>query len=249
MGAAELRFYGDLNDFLPPEERQRPRRIVFSVAPAVKDAIESLGPPHPEVELIAANRRPVDFAYRVREGDRIAVYPRFRTLEIPSHLRLRPELPDPPRFILDTHLGRLAAYLRLLGFDTLYRNDAGDEELAAASAAEGRILLTRDVGLLKRGAVTFGYWLRATATLAQVRETAARYGLVRRAHPFHRCLRCNSLLEKAGEEAIARGAPAQVRGVFTEYRQCPSCGRVYWKGSHYRRMLALLEELGYQGQA
>ena len=144
MKRADVRFYAQLNDFLPPENRARSITCSFDVSGSIKDMIESLGVPHTEVDLILANGEPVDFTYRVQEGDRISVYPEFQSIDMSSHLRLRPQPLPELRFVADTHLGRLAAYIRMLGFDTLYRNDYADEDLARLSAEEHRILLTRD---------------------------------------------------------------------------------------------------------
>ena len=116
----------------------------------MKDRIELLGVPHTEIDLILVNGEPVDFAHRVRHGDRISVYPVFESFDIARLSRLRPEPLREPRFALDVHSARLAAYLRMLGFDTHYRNCLEDDQLAAISRDQHRILLTRDIGLLKR---------------------------------------------------------------------------------------------------
>ncbi|MEK7405630.1 MAG: Mut7-C RNAse domain-containing protein, partial [Acidobacteriota bacterium] len=149
MNVAHFRFYGELNDFLSPERRMTAFPHSFELPAPVKDMIEGLGVPHTEVDLILANGESVDFSYVVRDGDRISVYPVFESLDITPLLRLRERPLRQPRFVLDAHLGKLAAYLRMLGFDTLYRNDYQDPELVALAARDKRILLTRDVGLLK----------------------------------------------------------------------------------------------------
>ena len=159
--------------------------------------VESLGVPHTEVDLILVNDRSVEWAYQPQEGDRVAVYPVFESLDITPLIRLRPEPLREVRFVLDGHLGRLAAYLRMLGFDTWYRNHVDDAVLAQVSKEERRILLTRDQGLLKRSAVTHGYWVRATAPREQLREVIARFDLQRQAKPFTRCLSCNGRLQAA----------------------------------------------------
>jgi hypothetical protein len=128
--AAFIRFYGELNDFLPPGRRGAMIVHRFDVSPSVKDAIESMGVPHPEVELIIANREPVGFGYSLQRGDYVSVYPAFHSIDLGGVARLRPRLAAPARFVLDVHLGRLAGYLRLLGFDAVYRNDFSDAELA-----------------------------------------------------------------------------------------------------------------------
>jgi len=240
---AFFRFYAELNDFLAPNRRFADCPFLFYTSTSVKDAIESFGVPHTEVDLILVNGESVDFAHPLRDGDRVSVYPVFEALDITPAGRLRPKPLRIPRFVLDIHLGRLAAYLRMLGFDTLYRNDAGDEELARISAAERRILLTRDLGLLKRGVVTRGYAVRATETRAQLAEVVKRFDLLGLVTPFARCLRCNTALRKAGKKDVADRLPPGVSERYDEFRECPGCGRVYWKGSHYRRMERLIDSL------
>ena len=163
MPHAHFRFYEELNDFLPPGRRKVTFVHAWKGTASVKDIVESLGVPHTEVDLILANGESVDFAYRPKDGDRISVYPMFESFDISPAQRLRPRPLREPRFVLDGHLGRLARYLRMLGFDTLWSNDADDEKLAHISQQQTRTLLTRDQGLLKRKDVTRGYWVRSTA--------------------------------------------------------------------------------------
>ena len=183
----------------------------------------------------------VDFACRVRDGDRVSVYPVFEAFDIAPLTRLRPEPLREPRFVLDTHLGRLAAYLRMMGFDALYQNRAEDAGLAQVSRDERRILLTRDVGLLKRGAVTHGYFVRETNAHRQLAEIVRRFDLARLLSPFSRCMRCNTPLEPVSKEDVLACIPERAAALHDDFRRCPGCARVYWPGSHYRRMQALIE--------
>lgn len=237
--AAFIRFYGELNDFLPPDRRGQ--RIVhrFDVSPAVKDAIETIGVPHPEVELIVANREPVGFGYSLQPGDYVSVYPAFHSIDLGEVPRLRPHLAAPARFALDVHLGRLAGYLRLLGFDAAYRNGFSDADLAKTGSAENRAVLTRDRGLLKRNEVTHGYWVRQVEPRRQLLEILRRFDLVDSVDLFTRCLVCNSPLEPATKESVAARIPAWTAEHFQDFHMCPRCERVYWKGSHYQRMLRM----------
>lgn len=139
--------------------------------------IESLGIPHTEVDLILVNDESVDFSHAVQDGDRVSVYPVFEAFDISPIVRVRPQPLRESRFVLDVHLGRLASYLRILGFDTLYRNDYDDEELAGFSRNDGRILLTRDRGILKRSEVTHGYWVRENRPREQVVGVVRRFDL------------------------------------------------------------------------
>ena len=240
MKQAFVRFYAQLNDFLPPEKRMRDTAYLFAVSGSVKDMIESLGVPHTEAELILANGQPVDFAYQVQDGDRVSVYPAFRSLDLSPLGHRQPQLAC--CFVADTHLGRLAAYLRMLGFDTLYRNDYGDEELARLASGK-RILLTRDLGLLMRTAVTSGYFVRATEPRVQLAEVVQRYGLTGAMAPFCRCVHCNALLRPVEKELVSSRLLPETREHYHEFYLCPLCERVYWKGSHYRRMQKLIESV------
>ncbi len=244
VALARFRFYAELNDFLPPERRFREFTREFLDIATVKDHIESFGVPHTEVDLILVNGQPEDFAYRVQDGDRVSVYPVFEAFDIAGLTRLRPEPLREPRFVLDIHLGRLAAYLRMIGFNTLYRNCSTDEQLARISRDEQRILLTRDVGLLKRGAVTHGYFVRETQARRQLAEIVRRFDLARLMRPFSRCLRCNGVLEDAAKEAILDQLPPRAAELYDEFRRCPACHGVYWKGGHFKRMQKLVEAAG-----
>ena len=243
MKQAHVRLYAELNDFLPPGRNRRTTTCRFDVSGSVKDMIESIGVPHTEVDLILVNGEPAEFEYLVRDGDRISVYPRFQSLDISTLAHLRPQPLREARFVADTHLGRLAAYLRMLGFDTLYHNDYRDEELAQLSASECRILLTRDRGLLKRTIVTRGYCLRNTDPARQLAEVLQRFDLIPASAPFRRCMHCNAVLRPAEKEAISDRLLPETKRHYDEFFMCPQCARIYWKGSHYRRMLRLIESV------
>lgn len=243
MTPVSLRVFGHLNDFLPYARRQRTFTLHIDSAPSVKDLIESVGVPHTEVDVIAANGASVDFAYLVREDDCIEVFPLSSESNISPVIHLIPQPPQEPRFILDVHLGRLAAYLRMLGFDTAYENACDDPVLAQRSHDEGRILLTRDVGLLKRSLVTHGYFVRETQPERQVEEVVRRYALMSIAAPFSRCLRCNGHPVNVQKAEIADQLVSQVRERYDEFSRCPDCAQIYWKGSHYQHMERLVERL------
>lgn len=233
-----LRFYAELNDLLPTHLRYTTITHFFTNRSSVKDLIESLGVPHTEIDLILVNGESVDFTYLVQAGDRISVYPVFEAIDISPIVRVRPQPLRGPRFVLDTHLGRLARYLRMLGFDTLYRNDYTDDALAHLASVDHRILLTRDPGLLKRSIITHGYRIRSSDPRQQIGEVLERFDLRGAIAPFARCLRCNTPLQVVRKEEIADQLPPRTRILYDEFRQCSTCGRVYWQGSHYRRMAA-----------
>jgi len=242
MPSAFFRFYAELNDLLPAHCRFRTFAHPCDGQSTVKDMIESLGVPHTEVDLILVNGESAAFSQRVQNGDRVSVYPVFESIDISPVARVRPEPLRQTRFILDSHLGRLAAYLRALGFDTRYENHSPDEDLARISRDEHRILLTRDAGLLKRSAVTHGHLMRETSPRLQLAEVVERFDLRRSVALFTRCLRCNTPLDAVDKDSIAARLPARTRHLYTEFLTCPSCGRIYWKGSHYKRMQKMISE-------
>lgn len=240
---ARFRFYAELNDFLPRDRRGGDAPYAFDGTPSVKDAIEAQGVPHVEVDLILVDGVPVGFGHQLRDGVRVSVYPVFETLDVAEVVRLRPAPLRVPRFACDVHLGKLARRLRLLGFDTLYRNDWDDADLAAVVAAEQRCLLTRDVGLLKRGEVDRGYWLRVTDPGLQIREVIDRLDLRRSARPFSRCLVCNGGLDPIAKEAVLGELPLRTGLEHEEFRGCAACGRIYWRGSHFDRLDRMVRDL------
>ncbi len=236
LQSATFRFYAELNDFLPLKKRQRTITYLFDLSSSVKDVIESLGVPHTEVDLILVNGDSVNFSYRVRDGDRISVYPVFESIDISPLVRVRPHPLRETCFVLDVHLGRLATYLRMLGFDTLYRNDYDDDELAETSSREGRILLTRDRGLLKRSLVSHGYCLRTTNPRQQLIEVLRRFDLFDSINSFQRCLHCNRLLQPVDKADIIDCLSPKTKQYYHDFRYCPKCHRIFWQGSHYQRM-------------
>src|SRR5210317_1037968 len=141
MSRVQLRFYEELNDFLAPALRKLTFSHTFDRRTSVKDMIESFGVPHTEVDIILVNGQSVDFSCIVQDGDHISVYPVFESLDVSPLVRLRPVPLRTPAFVLDSNLGRLARYLRLLGFDCLYRNDYSDAQVAGVAADTNRALL------------------------------------------------------------------------------------------------------------
>lgn len=237
-----------MNDFLSPEKRKTAFTHPFAPSSSVKDIIESLGVPHTEVDLILVNGQSVTFSYQVREGDVVSVYPVFESLDISPVTRLRPKPLRRVRFILDVHLGKLARHLRLLGFDTFYDTSYSDRTIIDIAQKEKRIILTRDIGLLKNKKVTHGYWLRQTNPKNQVREILDRFDLKRQCQPFTRCLECNGKIVAISQRSPAmKKVPKRVKENQQDFYRCKECKRVYWEGTHYEKLLKFIEEL-YQSK-
>jgi len=240
---AFFRFYAELNDFLPEGRRKRTVPYSFLGSPAVKDAIEAIGVPHVEVDLVIANGRSVDFSYRLHDGDRIAVYPVFETLDITPLVRLQGRPLRNPSFITDVHLGRLTRLLRLLGFDTAHAPDLDDAGIVKRALAEGRIILTRDRDLLKRSAVTHGYWVRSLDPLEQAREVVRRFDLAGRVQGFTRCPACNGLIIPVDKEEVRERIPPRTAAWLDQYYECQGCGKIYWRGTHYPRLQGMIDSI------
>ena len=244
MTTAVFRFYEELNDFLPLARRKREFSALCARAATVKHMIEALGVPHTEVEVVLVNGESVGFERVLRDGDRVAVYPKFESLDVTPLLRVREAPLRTTRFVADAHLGGLARLLRLTGFDTLYENGLTDAQIESCAGEGGRIVLTRDRELLKRRGITHGCFVRALRPREQLREVIERLDLSRSLRPFSRCLACNALLAPVDKAAVADRLPPKVRECHDRFTACAGCGRVYWEGSHWRRMRAIVEGLG-----
>ncbi len=241
-----LRFYEELNDFLTPDRRKQTFQLTYELPRSVKDLIESLGVPHVEVDLILINGESVDFEHPVKDGDFISVYPVFEALDITTATRLRPAPMRESRFIADVHLKTLVRKLRMLGFDTLYDAAWDDPDLVRIAEAQNRILLTRDIGLLKRGELSRGLFIRSQDPGEQLTELIRRLDLKSQIRPLSRCIRCNGLLTPIlirNIPDIEASIPPDIRTSQTSVSRCSDCGRYYWRGSHYDRMLEQIRNI------
>lgn len=243
VSEASFRFYAGLNFFLPPGQRFTTVPLTFKGRQTVKHLIESLGVPHPEVDVILANGISVPFNTIAYDGDRFAVYPPFTSLAIPQLLHLAFQPLPVPRFILDCHLGRLAAYLRMLGFDASYQTEIGDNLLAELAVRESRILLTRDRALLKRKAIQHGYCPRSADPLKQLIQVVTRYDLKPRLQPFTRCMACNGQLKEVEKSEIQHLLEPRTRQFIHHFNRCPDCGKIYWRGHHTVKMEEIINSI------
>jgi uncharacterized protein len=243
MPTVFLRFYAELNDRLPHDRRAIPFPYTVETGVEAGSVIDAAGVPRPEVDLILVNGRSVGFEHPVHDGDRISVYPVFESFDISPVVQLRDRPLRTPRFVLDVHLGKLASYLRLLGFDVLYSPAYNDDELMSISLHEQRTLLSRDKRLIQHPSLTRAYLVRENKPREQAIEITRRFDLYSLIHPFIRCLACNTLLRRVEKEDVAGRLPPRVREAFGEFYLCSYCDRVYWKGSHYEGMKAWIEHL------
>lgn len=242
---ALIRFYEELNYFLPEHQKKRDIYVSIQEKRSVKDLIESLGVPHVEVDLILINNDSVPFSAPVYEEDRVSVYPEFELLNIKGLTLLRPEPLRKSCFILDVHLKSLCTCLRMLGFDCRYKNNMEDAELAEISNHEKRILLTRDKQLLMRKNVTRGIYIRSQKLKEQVSQVIKKLDLASSFKPFTRCLCCNEpiISFKGSRKALQKRVPERVLLSYRDFFICTGCNRIYWKGSHFDKMREFINSL------
>ena len=237
-----IQFHANLNDFLAKRLRQRVFEHMIHKRPSVKDLIESLGVPHPEVDIILVEGLSVDFSHPIDGGQRIEVYPHgFRHGRDQVHNQ--PAVEPPPCFVLDVHLGKLAGYLRLMGFDTLYRNDYDDPELARIARQKQRILLTCDRRLLMRKQVLWGYYVRSRRPRDQIDEVMARFKLHHQRTGVAGCLECNGIIRAIDKQDILDRLQPLTRQYYDDFYQCDECHKIYWEGSHFERMRDLRQSI------
>lgn len=238
-----IRFYEELNDFLPHAQKKHDLIFEFYNSPSVKDIIESFGIPHTEVDLILIDGKPADFNQKVEANNRISVYPKFESFDITKISRLKGRPLRKIKFVLDVHLGKLARYLRLCGFDTLYNNQYEDRTLVDISSKENRIILTRDIGVLKHAEVKHGYWLRSDQPKEQLKEVIQRFDLKNQVRLFYRCMECNGIIRRVSKNKIRDKLMDKTQKYYEEFFQCPQCKKIYWKGSHYKNMMDFIRSV------
>jgi len=245
VNVARFHFHPDFNPFLAKQYHGQSFDYAFENGQSVKHLVEAIGVPHTEIHHILINRKPVGFSYQVRDADFVDIFPYSAPHDYPAMISPQESGEEECNhcFVLDNHLGKLASYLRLMGFDCLYRNDYQDDELAQVSRDEKRILLTRDQHLLMRNAVLRGYWVHSKNPRQQVKEVMERFDLYESIQPFLRCAKCNSILEPVEKEEIINRLEPLTRRYFNEFRICPDCKQIYWKGSHYKKILTFIDEI------
>jgi len=243
-----IRFYEELNYFLKNFPQKQDIVYESKDKRSVKDLIESFGVPHVEVDLILVNGESVGFDYPVQEGDRISVYPMFEMLDIKTVSRLEKQPLRQIKFVLDVHLGKLARYLLLLGFDTDYKTYRDDPELAEIAYREKRILLTRDRKLLMRKIVDHGLIVRNSDPFLQIIEILNRLDLWDQVQPLSRCVHCSGPLQplnQDSEEFIEKQhlIPNSVLQWCSTYVYCSHCGHVYWEGNQFEHLKRKIERI------
>jgi len=234
VNKATFHFYEELNDFIASDKKRLAYIYSFYGNPSIKDAIEAIGVPHVEVSLMRVNGQVVDFGYHLKDNDRVSVYPVLKTQKKASK-----EI----KFILDVHLGKLAKYLRMCGFDSAYQNDYDDKKIVLISLEENRIILTRDIGMLKMKSVSQGYFIRNQDSKAQLMEVLQHFDLQQAIDPFKRCIKCNGKLERVEKEKVMQRLQPLTQKHFNTFFKCENCQSIFWEGSHFDRMSGFINTI------
>jgi uncharacterized protein with PIN domain/sulfur carrier protein ThiS len=243
MPRATLRFYEELNDFLPRHRRKTDFEVEIKGKRSIKDMIEALGVPHTEIDLILVNEKSVDFTYILQDGDRISVYPVFESLNIENVTRLRKLPLRKTKFIADINLGHIVKYMRILGFDVCFDPLLSPRQIIDISKKENRIVLTKSKNLLKFKDITHGIFIRPGTTEEQVKGIIDFLDIKDIVKPFSRCLRCNNLLRSVPKESIIDRIPPKTKVFCDEYSYCKSCDKIYWKGTHFIKMKRVIDRI------
>ncbi|MFN8257231.1 MAG: Mut7-C RNAse domain-containing protein [Bacteroidales bacterium] len=236
-----IRLFGGLDFFVPDKFRDKIIRLGFFGSPSVKDIVESIGIPHTEFELVTVNGELSSFEINVKNNDHLIVYPHFYSLQVTNDSSHDKNNLQEIKFVVDVHLGKLAGLLRLLGFDALYRNDLADDEIIKIANTENRIVLSRDLGILKNSLVKHGYFPRSQDPKIQLKEVMDRFNLNSRMKPFSRCIKCNGELRSTKKELIKSQLQENTRIFHDEFYQCINCKKIYWKGSHFNKMKEFID--------
>lgn len=222
----------ELRLFVPSERRQGRTALVTDGSSTLGHVIESLGVPLTEAGRVLVDGREVPVSHIPRTGETVEVFGVERPQEVPG---------APLRFLLDVHLGTLARRLRLLGLDAAYENeDIGDPALAALSAKEQRVLLSRDRGLLRRREIWAGAYIYSDRPDDQLRDVLERFAP--RLAPWTRCTACNGRLTDADKDSVQDQLQQGTQRTYDVFAQCTACERVYWRGAHHARLEEIVEE-------
>ncbi len=150
------------------------------------------------------------------------------------------------KFIVDNNVGKLAKWLRMMGYDTLFFSGSDDWQMVATALAEGRVILTRDTQIMKRGVITRGrlkaVLIQSEEPEQQIQQVVETLKLDCQSRLFTICLECNQPLEERSKEQVQNRVPPYVFQTQSQYVECPACHRIYWRGTHWQAMTRKLEK-------
>ncbi|MGG8409964.1 Mut7-C RNAse domain-containing protein [Streptomyces sp. 12297] len=222
----------ELRLFAAPDRRTAHARTVIDGTSSLGHVVESAGVPLTEVGRMLVDGHEVPVSHVPHGGESVEVLPVARPQHVPG---------APLRFLLDVHLGTLARRLRLLGVDAAYESeDIGDPALATRSAAEQRVLLSRDRGLLRRREIFAGGYVYSDRPDEQLRDVLGRFAPELR--PWTRCTACNGPLSRAAKDTVVDRIEDGTHRSYDVFAQCADCARVYWRGAHHARLERIVSE-------
>ncbi|MEU6893296.1 Mut7-C RNAse domain-containing protein [Streptomyces sp. NPDC046557] len=228
-----------LHVFAAPSRRAARVPTATDGASSLGHVVESAGVPLTEVGRLLVDGHEVPVSYVPQAGELVEVFGVDRPQRVPQ--RNGDDGATPLRFLLDVHLGTLARRLRLLGVDAAYENeDIGDPALATRSAAEHRILLSRDRGLLRRREIFAGAYVYSDNPDEQLRDVLSRFAPP--LAPWTRCTACNGPLREADKDSVGDRLQHGTQRSYDVFAQCADCGRVYWRGAHHARLERIVSE-------
>ncbi|MCB5169231.1 Mut7-C ubiquitin/RNAse domain-containing protein [Streptomyces bambusae] len=222
----------ELRLFAAPDKRADRTRTTTDGTSSLGHVVESAGVPLTEVGRLLVDGREVPVSHVPQAGESVEVHGVERPQQVPG---------APLRFLLDVHLGTLARRLRLLGVDAAYESeDIGDPALATRSAAEHRVLLSRDRGLLRRRELWAGAYVYSDQPDEQLRDVLGRFAP--RLQPWTRCTACNGPLQRATKDSVGDRIEDGTHRTYDVFAQCTDCSRVYWRGAHHARLERIVGE-------
>ena len=147
------------------------------------------------------------------------------------------------KFIADEMLGKLAKWLRTLGYDTVYYHDGADSGLVQRALEENRIILTRDTELTERKLARNCIFIKSENVWEQFKQVIKELDLDTKSRLFTRCLICNAELTSVSKDSISDLVPPYTYKTRDVFYKCPSCGKIYWSGTHKDSMLELINNI------
>lgn len=239
-----INFHEQLNFFLKDRHKGRSIKYPLTRRASVKDIIESFGIPHTETGCILFNNTLVDFSFVPESCGTLQVDAILEPFKLLQPSLLRPKPADNIKFIADVNVIKLGRLLILLGFDVVFSSSWSDKNIADMADKTGRIVLTRDTGLLKRSKIVFARRIRADLPYDQLVETIRFFGLAPLISLFSRCTQCNRKLNPVPKKEVLHLLEPKTKLYFNSFFQCPECKKVFWRGSHYDHILNKMASLG-----
>ncbi len=231
-----LRFYEELNDFIPKHLSKKILEKELLLSTTVKDLVESFNVPHTEVDLILVNGQSVSFDYKIADQDRVSIYPVFESFDISSIQHLQKKPLRNPCFFAEKYLWKLTRQLRLLGINTICDDALNNYQIIDRIVTNNEILLTRSTKQLMHNKVTRGYCIRSDKPFEQTVEVIKRFDLKRLMQPFSRCMLCNGHIYAISKQDVQQYLEPNTILFYDDYFKCKDCKQIYWKGSHYQQL-------------